>query len=168
MLFGGTVENQHQTVEQDEEDLSKREQRRIVREKLAAGELENEIVTIEIEEQAPTMFDLFQGSGIEQMGMNMQDALSSFLPKKKKKRKVTVSEARKILTNEEANKLIDMDEVTQEAIYRAEQTGIIFIDEIDKIASKGSTNSADISRRCPKGYFTSCRRFDGCHKIWTG
>ena len=69
------------------------------------------------------------------------------MPKKKKKRKLNVSEARKILTQEEARKLIDMDEVTQEAVYRAEQSGIIFIDEIDKIASKNSgSSSADVSR----------------------
>lgn len=76
----------------------------------------------------------------------MQDALSSFMPKRRKKRKLKVSEARKVLTNEEAQKLIDMDEVTQEAIYLAEQSGIIFIDEIDKIASRGHTSSADVSR----------------------
>jgi ATP-dependent HslUV protease ATP-binding subunit HslU len=77
--------------------------------------------------------------------MNFQDALGSFMPKKTKKRKLSVKEARKVLTNEEAQRLIDMDEVTQEAVYRAEQLGIIFIDEIDKIAGKQS-NSVDVSR----------------------
>ena len=73
--------------------------------------------------------------------------LVDLLPKKKKKRKLKVSEARGVLINEEASKLIDMDEVTQDAVYRAEQTGIIFIDEIDKIASKQSgSSSADVSR----------------------
>src|SRR5690606_34803004 len=77
----------------------------------------------------------------------MQDALGSLMPKKKKKRKLPVKEARIVLTNDEAQKLIDMDDVTQAAIYRAEQTGIIFIDEIDKIASKNSGSaSADVSR----------------------
>jgi len=145
MLFGGG--NSNDEHEPHQEDYSIQEKRKIVKEQLALGQLEDEIVTVEVEEQAPSMFDMLQGSGIEQMGMNMQDALSSFMPKKRKKRKLTVHEARKVLTNEEAAKLIDMDEVTSEAIYRAEQNGIIFIDEIDKIASKNSGgSSADVSR----------------------
>jgi ATP-dependent HslUV protease ATP-binding subunit HslU len=145
MLFGGG--NASAEPETQQEDYSIAEKRKIVKEKLALGQLEEEIVTVEVDEQAPSMFDMLQGSGIEQMGMNMQDALSSFMPKKRKKRKLTVSEARKVLTSEEAAKLIDMDEVNSEAIYRAEQAGIIFIDEIDKIASKNSGgSSADVSR----------------------
>lgn len=145
MLFGGG--NTSTEPETHQEDYSITEKRKIVKEKLALGQLEDEIVTVEVDEQAPSMFDMLQGSGIEQMGMNMQDALSSFMPKKRKKRKLTVREARKVLTSEEASKLIDMDEVNSEAIYRAEQAGIIFIDEIDKIASKNSGgSSADVSR----------------------
>ncbi|WP_423801694.1 HslU--HslV peptidase ATPase subunit [Neobacillus sp. SAB-20_R2A] len=145
MLFGGgNTANEQET---HQEDYSVQEKRKIVKERLALGQMEDEIVTVEVEEQAPSMFDMLQGSGIEQMGMNMQDALSSFMPKKRKKRKLTVREARKVLTSEEAAKLIDMDEVTSEAIYRAEQNGIIFIDEIDKIASKNNGgSSADVSR----------------------
>ncbi|MEC5271430.1 HslU--HslV peptidase ATPase subunit [Caldifermentibacillus hisashii] len=147
MLFGNSSQtNQEEQLKNDSDELNRAEKRRLIREKLENGELEEEIVTIEIEEQQPSMFDMFQGTGIEQMGMNMQDALTSLLPKKKKKRKLPVKDARKILINEEANKLIDMDEVIQEAIFRAEQTGIIFIDEIDKITSKSSNNSADVSR----------------------
>jgi ATP-dependent HslUV protease ATP-binding subunit HslU len=146
MLFGGSV-NQEEQETSSTDDLNIREKRNVVREKLAAGDLENEVVTVEVEEQQPSMFDMLQGSGMEQMGMNMQDALGSLMPKKRKKRKLTVREARKILTNEEAQKLIDMDEVTQEAVNRAEQSGIIFIDEIDKIASKNNGgSSADVSR----------------------
>lgn len=145
MLFGGG--NSAPEQETPQEDYSITEKRKIIKEKLALGQLEDEIITVEVEEQAPSMFDMLQGSGIEQMGMNMQDALSSFMPKKQKKRKLTVQEARKVLTSDEASKLIDMDEVTAEAIYRAEQNGIIFIDEIDKIASKNSAgSSADVSR----------------------
>lgn len=146
MLFGGNAEATEQPKNEQEES-SRMEKRRIVREKLLNGELENEIVTIEVEEQAPSMFDMLQNTGMDQMGMNMQDALGSLLPKKRKKRKLPVKDARKILTNEEAAKLIDMDEVTEQAINRAEQAGIIFIDEIDKIASKNTGgSSADVSR----------------------
>ncbi|MBT2642624.1 HslU--HslV peptidase ATPase subunit [Bacillus sp. ISL-41] len=146
MLFGGSQQQPEQESNQSE-DLGLFEKRKVIKQKLDQGELEDELVTVEVEEQAPSMFDMLQGSGMEQMGMNMQDALSGLVPKKRKKRKLPVREARKVLINEEAQKLIDMDEVTQEATYRAEQAGIIFIDEIDKIASKNSGgSSADVSR----------------------
>ncbi|AMM92454.1 HslU--HslV peptidase ATPase subunit [Peribacillus simplex] len=147
VFFGGNNNQDEQDSEDNSEDLSLQEKRKIVAEKLANGELESEMITVEVEEQAASMFDMLQGSGMEQMGMNMQDALGSLMPKKSKKRKLKVSEARIVLTNEEAAKLIDMDEVTSDAVYGAEQNGIIFIDEIDKIASKQSgSSSADVSR----------------------
>ncbi|MDM5213392.1 HslU--HslV peptidase ATPase subunit [Peribacillus sp. NJ4] len=147
VFFGGNNNQDEQDSEENSEDLSLQEKRKIVAEKLANGELESEMITVEVEEQAASMFDMLQGSGMEQMGMNMQDALGSLMPKKSKKRKLKVSEARIVLTNEEAAKLIDMDEVTSDAVYGAEQNGIIFIDEIDKIASKKSgSSSADVSR----------------------
>lgn len=147
MFFGGgnAVEEDDAKTTVEEETIANK--KAVIKTKLAAGELENELVTVEIEEQPPSMFDMLQGSGMEQMGLNMQDALSNLMPKKKKKRKMKVSEARKVLTNDEAAKLIDMDEVAQEAVVRTEQMGIIFIDEIDKIASKSSGGStADVSR----------------------
>jgi ATP-dependent HslUV protease ATP-binding subunit HslU len=144
MLFGGNEADSTNQQESTEEQnvVQKRKQ---IAHQLALGELENQMVSIEIEEQSPNMFDLFQGSGMEQMGMNMQDMLGNLMPKKKKKRRVSVSEARKLLTQDEASKLIDMDEVTQEAVEKAEQSGIIFIDEIDKVAGK-SQQTADVSR----------------------
>ncbi|WP_246939966.1 HslU--HslV peptidase ATPase subunit [Bacillus pinisoli] len=146
MLLGGnqTQSNNDDDDRQDEQTLSQK--RKQMAHQLALGELEDTMVTIEIEEQQQSMFDMLQGSGMEQMGMNMQDVLGNFMPKKKKKRKLTVREARKVLVNDEAQKLIDMDEVTQLAVNRAEQTGIIFIDEIDKIAGKSQGGSADVSR----------------------
>ncbi len=143
MLFSGQgTQQDNDDSEKDEEIKSKRSR---VAHQLAMGELEDHMVSIEIEEIPPSMFDMLQGSGMEQMGMNMQDALGQFMPKKKKKRKLPVSEARKVLTQQEAQKLVDMEEVSQEAITRAEQSGIIFIDEIDKIAGKHD-NSPNVSR----------------------
>jgi ATP-dependent HslUV protease ATP-binding subunit HslU len=147
LIFGGGNNGGQEQETTPNEEYTLHEKRRVLKEKLALGELENEMVSVEVDEQTPSMFDMLQGSGMEQMGMNMQDAFSNLIPKKRKKRKLTVKEARKVLTNEEAAKLIDMDEVTQEAIAKAEQSGIIFIDEIDKIASKNSGgSSADVSR----------------------
>lgn len=141
--------NQHQTNTENTNDSEEKEnikqQRQQTKKLLELGELEDRNVTIEVEEQAPNMFDMLQGSGMEQMGMNMQDAFGQLFPKKKKKRTLTVKEARKVLAYQEAQKLIDIDEVTQQAIEKAEQTGIIFIDEMDKIAVK-QEQSANVSR----------------------
>ncbi|WP_217585615.1 ATP-dependent protease ATPase subunit HslU [Lentibacillus saliphilus] len=144
MLFSNQEDSdQEDKADQPDEDVKNK--RKHVEQQLHKGELEESIVTIEIEEQPPSMFDMLQGSGMEQMGMNMQDAFSQFMPKKKKKQKLPVSEARKILIQQEAHKLVDMDEAANEAVRRAEQSGIIFIDEIDKVAGK-QDNSPNVSR----------------------
>ncbi|XRG79736.1 ATP-dependent protease ATPase subunit HslU [Rossellomorea sp. GAMAL-10_SWC] len=143
MLFN--QDSQNSNAEQDENDTELTSKRRNIEFQLLSGKLEEELVYVEVEQQQAPMLDFMQGTGMEQMGMNFQESLGSLFPKKTKKRKLTVKEARKILTNEEAQKLIDMDEVTQEAVYRAEQLGIIFIDEIDKIASK-QNSTQDVSR----------------------
>ncbi|MFD1018174.1 HslU--HslV peptidase ATPase subunit [Thalassobacillus hwangdonensis] len=144
MIFNQQADssNQDESKEEDEQIETKRKR---IAQQLAMGELEDTMVNVEVEEQQGSMFDMLQGSGMEQMGMNMQDAFSQFMPKKKKKRRLPVSEARKVLTHDEAQKLIDMDEVTQEAVYKVEQSGMIFIDEIDKVAAKGE-NQGNVSR----------------------
>ncbi|MDF2945969.1 MAG: clpY [Bacillales bacterium] len=113
--------------------------------KLESGQLEDELISIEVEESNSGLMDMFQNPNMEQMGINMQDALGSIMPKRKKQRKLTVKEARPVLIQSEAQRLIDMDEVNAEAVKKAEQLGIIFIDEVDKIAGK-SQQSADVSR----------------------
>lgn len=131
--------------QQYENKMKMKEERRQVKEKLLRGELEDLVIEIEVEEQAPAMFDMFAGMGAEQMGMNMQEMLGQFMPKKTKRRKLPIKEAREVLTQQEGQKLIDMDQVTQEALERVEQSGIIFIDEIDKVAGKDG-KGPDVSR----------------------
>ena len=121
-------------------------ERETLRQKLKRGELEDEYIEIEVEDAMPPMLEVFTGAGTEEMGINIKDLFGSILPTKKRKRKATVKEARKILIQQEANKLIDMDEVISEAIKRAEEKGIIFLDEIDKIAAKDSAHGPDVSR----------------------
>lgn len=137
IIFG----KQDEEVELPPEDDGLSQKRRSLKFKLLKGDLEEHMIEIEVEESAQVP-DVF--SGAEQMGINMQDLFSGLFPKKKKKRMIAVKDAREYLKQEEAEKLIDMDEIIHEAIERAEESGIIFIDEIDKIASR--EHGPDISR----------------------
>lgn len=121
------------------------EKQKEILEKLADGSLDKELIEIETEDNLPSMFEIFSGSGMEEVGINFKDMFEGLLPKRKKKTTVTIENARRILTQEEAQKLIDMDEVINESIKKAEESGIIFIDEIDKIAGKESYGP-DVSR----------------------
>jgi ATP-dependent HslUV protease ATP-binding subunit HslU len=112
--------------------------------RLEAGELEDQHVSVEVEE-SPPYADALGATGLE-MGINLQEMVSGMFPKKRKKRTVTVREARRILTQEEAQNMVDHDEAVQEAIRRTEQEGIVFLDEIDKIAGKEGGSGPDISR----------------------
>ncbi|MDH4617184.1 ATP-dependent protease ATPase subunit HslU [Brevibacillus sp. AY1] len=143
MFFGGQQQQQQNHTDTDEASLQ--QQRRQVAWQLDNGQLEDQVIEIDVEDQSPTMFDMFQMPGTEQMGMQMQDMLGNLLPKRTKKRKLRIKDARKVLIQQEAQKLVDMDEVTQESVRRAEQHGIIFIDEIDKIAGKDG-RGPDVSR----------------------
>lgn len=114
---------------------------------LHAGTLDERVVEIEVSRQgfAP-IIEIFGQGGVEELGMAVEEAFGGRLPKRKKKRKMPVKEAVKYLQSEEAEKLIDMDEVINEARLRAENSGIIFVDEIDKIAGGGASTGPDVSR----------------------
>ncbi|PTM58978.1 ATP-dependent protease ATPase subunit HslU [Desmospora activa] len=145
-MFFQTNQQTDRTDQEEDEKHRKVEQRRLqIRRQLKAGMLEDEVIEIEVEDQMP-MFDMFAGSGAEQMGINMQEMLGQFMPKKTKKRRLPVKEARKVLIHEEGQKLIDMDQVQQESLKRVEESGIIFIDEVDKIAGKDQRGGPDVSR----------------------
>nr|WP_169718012.1 ATP-dependent protease ATPase subunit HslU [Sporomusa silvacetica] len=147
MLFsGGIGTSQDKPPEVEAEPQVVNTGREWWRKRLLNGELEEELLEITVEDGAQPVMGMFAGTGIEEMGMNIQDMLGNLLPKKQKKRKVTVANARKIFTQEEAQKLIDMDEVITCAIDVAENYGIIFLDEIDKISGRGQSSGPDVSR----------------------
>jgi ATP-dependent HslUV protease ATP-binding subunit HslU len=122
------------------------ERRAGLRERLDRGELDEETVEIEVEEAASPMIEVFSGQGAEEMGINLQDLVGNILPRRRKRRRMTVPDALRVLTAEEAQKLIDSEDVIREGIRRAEESGIIFIDELDKIAGRTTGAGPDVSR----------------------
>lgn len=148
--FSAFLSSSNREDEGDSEDSEARERiksrRERLLEKLRAGELEDHSIEIEVEASHSPMLEIFSGAGVEEMGINMQDLFGGMFPQKKKKRRVTVGQAREILKQQEAQKLIDMDEVTETARERVQESGIIFLDEIDKISGKDESQGPDVSR----------------------
>ncbi|MDL1981751.1 MAG: ATP-dependent protease ATPase subunit HslU [Deltaproteobacteria bacterium] len=120
------------------------------REKLRAmlreGKLDNRFVDLDVSERAMPVVEVFSSMGMEEMGINFKDMLGGMMPKSKKSRKVKVPEAMEIIAQEEAQALVDMDKVISRAIEKVEQSGIIFLDEIDKIVGNGGGHGPDVSR----------------------
>jgi len=137
-LFGQGQEKEETVTPEIERD------RALVRERLHRKELDDKVIEVEVEDNQPLLPDILGNNGMD-MNSNLQDMMAGMLPKKHKKRKVTVKEARRILTMEEAQKLIDHDEAVQEAIRRTEHEGMVFLDEIDKIAGRDGAGP-DVSR----------------------
>lgn len=143
MLFASPKEDEIQDEEKKLEILNRRKK---LFERVQSGELDNNSIEIEIEDSHNSTIGLFSGLGMEEFNINMGDIFGDMLPKKKKKKKVSIKEARKIISNQEAEKLIDIDEVIDLGIKKAEENGMIFIDEIDKIAGKSYGGGPDVSR----------------------
>ncbi|HBT39826.1 MAG: ATP-dependent protease ATPase subunit HslU [Thermotoga sp. 50_1627] len=142
-LFG----MQQQPQQSVEERRLIRQKREEMRQKLRSGELENEMIEIEVEKEATPFMGIVGSAELEDLGIDLSNMLGSLLPKTKQKKRLTVSEARKVLLPIEAEKLLDVDKVVQEALDRAQNRGIIFIDELDKIAIKSSASGPDVSRQ---------------------
>ncbi len=129
--------------ESPEESSTRQKFRKMLRD----GKLEDKEITIQINANQAPMIEIFSNAGMEDMDMQFQNLMGNFMPTKKKEKKTTVEEARKFLIEEEIDKLIDMDKVTQEAVKRVEEMGIVFLDEIDKVAGKeGKGQGPDVSR----------------------
>lgn len=141
MLNDQTTDEQQMTVSSS--DTSREKMRRWLKE----GKFDEKIVELEVSEpRSGPMIEIFSAAGMEDMGLNLKDMLGNMMPQKKKRRNVKVPEALNILEAEEAQKLIDMEKVTKTAVERVEQSGIIFLDEIDKIVGSDSQHGPDVSR----------------------
>ena len=145
MLFGGgmTTAKEDHPIETPPDDGARRAE--LLR-RLRSGEMDESLIEIIVDDNSQPMAGMLAGSGMEEIGANIQDMLGNILPKKQKKRKVTIANARKIFIQDEAQKLIDMDDVITSAVKQAEDYGIIFLDEIDKIAGRSKGSGPDVSR----------------------
>ncbi|MGB9798255.1 MAG: ATP-dependent protease ATPase subunit HslU, partial [bacterium] len=147
VLFGRREESSFNEEEYNYRLSVAQRQRAEARGRIESGQLDNEIIEIEVEDsRVIPAVEVFTPAGVEEMGLDFQEIFGNILPKQKKRRKVTIREAKDILAAEEAEKLIDMDEVRREARERTENLGVVFIDEIDKVVGKGGGVGPDVSR----------------------
>ncbi|NTU51150.1 MAG: ATP-dependent protease ATPase subunit HslU [Candidatus Aminicenantes bacterium] len=130
----------------DEEESSFRETREKLRVQLRAGLLDERMVELEVKERTAPSLDVVSNGGIEDIGFQIQELLPGFLGGRTKRRKMKLKEAREIVLEEEEKRLVDMDQVSRLAIERVEQSGIIFLDEVDKVAGRESGHGPDVSR----------------------
>jgi ATP-dependent HslUV protease ATP-binding subunit HslU len=130
---------------QPEQSESAERTREKLRERLREGKLDERLVEIEVKDRAPT-FEIMTNAGVEEMGINLKDMMPNLFGQKARRRKMRVAEAMDYLVQEEEQKLIDMEQVTRVAVERVESSGIIFLDEIDKIAGRESGHGPDVSR----------------------
>jgi ATP-dependent HslUV protease ATP-binding subunit HslU len=134
------------TLEEIAPDASRDATREKLRAQLRAGKLEDRLIEIELTATGGPMLQLFGGQGMEEMGVNLQNMLSQMLPGRTRRRRVKVGEARRLVAQEEAQKLVDMDEAVAQAVQRVENAGIIFLDELDKVAGREGGHGPDVSR----------------------
>jgi ATP-dependent HslUV protease ATP-binding subunit HslU len=134
------------SLEEITPDASRETTKDKLRQQLRAGKLDDRLVELEMQQQSLPMIEVLSGQGMEEMGINLKDMLSNIMPSRTKRRKVRVAEARRLLAQEEAQKLVDMDEAVSQAIRRAENSGIIFLDELDKVAGREGGHGPDVSR----------------------
>jgi ATP-dependent HslUV protease ATP-binding subunit HslU len=134
------------SLEEVTPDASRETTKDKLRQQLRAGKLDDRLVELEMQQQSLPMIEVLSGQGMEEMGIHLKDMLSNIMPSRTKRRKVRVAEARRLLTQEEAQKLVDMDEAVSLAIRRAENSGIIFLDELDKVAGREGGHGPDVSR----------------------
>ena len=135
------------SLEEVAPDASRDATREKLRQHLRAGRLDERMVEIDVQQQSMPMVEVLGAQGLEEMGMQLKDMLSNLMPSRTKRRRVTVVEAKRILAQEEAQKLVDMDEVVSQAIKRVENSGIVFIDELDKVAGRDAGHGPDVSRQ---------------------